>query len=117
MVFADDALVRRLNAEFRGVDAPTNVLAFPAARAPGLRDEGSEPLGDVVLAFETIAREAAALGIAPPARALHMVVHGFLHLHGYDHQTDDEAEKMESMERSSLARLGLPDPYEVDAHA
>jgi probable rRNA maturation factor len=125
VVFADDALIRRLNGEFLGKDAPTNVLAFPAAAGPATppSDDGAgpaaatQPLGDIVLAYETIAREAAAHGIPLADRALHLIVHGFLHLHGYDHETDDDAEKMEAMERMSLARLGLADPYEVDADA
>jgi probable rRNA maturation factor len=77
----------------------------------------ARPLGDVVLAFETIAREAAELGLDLRARALHMVVHGYLHLRGYDHAVEDDARKMESMERKSLARLGVADPYEVRDHA
>ena len=110
VVFADDAVLRRLNATHRGKDQPTNVLAFPAAEAPGAVPA---PLGDVILAFETIAREAEKYGIPLAARSLHMVVHGYLHLVGYDHQTEAEAELMESVERRSLARLQIADPYEV----
>lgn len=135
IVFADDALLQRLNSEHRGVDRPTNVLAFPAltpaelapatrepeeigagAEAPHARPQPQTPLqemslGDVVLALETIAREAAQYGVSVHDRTVHMIVHGYLHLHGYDHQTEDDAEEMESMERRSLARLGLADPY------
>lgn len=119
VVFADDALLRRLNRKHRGVDAPTNVLAFPAA-PPVVHgsvfqdDTAVPPLGDVVLAFETIAREADAYGVSVDARTLHMIVHGYLHLRGYDHAHEDEALTMEAMERKSLARLGLADPYGGD---
>jgi probable rRNA maturation factor len=115
IVFGGDALLQRLNARFRDKDAPTNVLAFPGpAPISGAPAPDPAPLGDVVLGFETIAAEAAAHGISVRARALHMIVHGWLHLHGYDHQTENDAHEMESMERKSLARLGLADPYEVD---
>jgi probable rRNA maturation factor len=115
VVFADDALMKRLNARFRDKDAPTNVLAFPALKPVlGVPELAPAPLGDVVLGFETIAGEADAHGISLRARALHMVVHGYLHLHGYDHQTENDAHEMESMERKSLARLDIADPYEVD---
>jgi probable rRNA maturation factor len=115
VVFADDALLRRLNAQFRDKDTPTNVLAFPALDPiSGCGEPGPASLGDVVLGFESIAGEAAALGISLRARALHMVIHGYLHLHGYDHQTENDAHEMESMERNSLARLSVADPYEAD---
>ena len=94
------------------LDAASFTRASNAWVIAGSRTRSGKP----VLAYETIAEEAAAHGIPVAARALHMVVHGFLHLHGYDHQTEDDAEKMESMERKALARLGLADPYEVDAH-
>jgi len=116
VVFADDALLGALNARHRGKPAPTNVLAFPPAPAPALTPAGeaaTSPFGDVVLAFETIAREAAELGISLRARTVHMIVHGYLHLHGYAHDAEDDAERMESMERTALARLKLADPYEV----
>lgn len=107
ILFADDATLQRLNRDHRGADKPTNVLAFPAA-AP---HPGERILGDVALAFETVAREAAEAGLALRDRAAHMIAHGCLHLHGYDHQTDAEAEEMETMERRALARLGIADPY------
>ena len=113
VVFADDALLQRLNREHRGADAPTNVLSFPAGPSPGgSGGADAESLGDVVLAFETIEREAAELGISFQARVLHMVVHGYFHLHGYDHSAEDDAAEMESMECKALARLGVADPYE-----
>lgn len=106
VVLADDARVRALNARFRAKDAPTNVLSFPAG-------EGAEPgaLGDVILAFETVAAEARAQGKPFEAHAAHLLAHGLLHLVGFDHETDDEAERMEARERAILADLGYPDPY------
>ncbi|WP_349361463.1 rRNA maturation RNase YbeY [Stappia sp.] len=109
VVLADDARVRELNRDWRGKDTPTNVLSFPGG------DEDEPPygplLGDLVLARETVAREADAMGICFFDHLTHLVVHGFLHLFGYDHQIDDEAEDMEALERRILARLGIADPY------
>ncbi|MFU0506810.1 rRNA maturation RNase YbeY [Pseudaminobacter sp. NGMCC 1.201702] len=110
IVFSDDARVQKLNAEWRGKDKPTNVLSFPAfpiepgAVLPPL-------LGDIVLAAETVAREAALEEKPLRHHITHLVVHGLLHLLGYDHETDDEAEEMEALERRTLARLAIPDPY------
>jgi probable rRNA maturation factor len=101
----DDALLRRLNREFRGKDKPTNVLSFPAGAAG--------TLGDVALAFETCAREAHAQRKDLGAHVRHLVVHGTLHLLGYDHETDAEAFAMEARERRVLRRLGVADPYRV----
>ncbi len=112
VVFADDALVRALNARYRGKDAATNVLAFPAATEPQAHDD--VPLGDVVLAVETIWAEAAAQRVDPRDHLTHLIIHGYLHLQGYDHQTDDKARLMEGVERAALARLGRPDPYAGD---
>jgi len=102
---ADEALAR-LNAEFRGKEGPTNVLSFPAG-------EGAAPgfLGDIALAAETIAREAAEQGKTIESHAAHMAVHGFLHLLGYDHIVDVDAAVMEDRERVILASLGIADPY------
>ena len=106
---ADDATVRALNARWRGVDRTTNVLSFPAA-APAL--VGSSPmLGDIVLAFETIEREALLDDKNLADHAIHLVVHGFLHLLGFDHQVAAEADRMEALETRILARLGIADPY------
>ena len=110
VVFLDDVGVQKLNAEWRGKDKPTNVLSFPAFPVePG--DPLPPMLGDIVLAFETVAREAE-LEDKPLAHHIsHLVIHGFLHLVGYDHETEAEAEEMEALERRALARLAIPDPY------
>ena len=107
-MLTDDAAIRRLNAAWRGLDEPTNVLSFPARRHP----RGGRVLGDIVIAYETTAREALAESKPFRHHLSHLAVHGFLHLLGYDHATDDEAEAMERLERAILARLDVPDPYE-----
>jgi probable rRNA maturation factor len=109
---ADDAAQRRLNRDYRGRDRPTNVLAFPAW-ATGDRVPAEAPLllGDVVLAFETVAREARRQNKPLADHLRHLVVHGVLHLLGYDHRAPDEAAIMESLETAILRGLGLPDPY------
>lgn len=113
LVFTSDAEIRKINAEWRGQDKPTNVLSFPAfPLAPGGRPGAM--LGDIVLAQETIAREAADLGKGFDDHLAHLLVHGFLHLFGYDHMKTDEAEKMEGLETRILAELGLSDPYGYD---
>jgi probable rRNA maturation factor len=110
VVLADDALIRRLNRQWRRIDRATDVLSFPAyderppPRAPML-------MGDVVLAFETVAREAQEQGKSLADHMRHLVVHGVLHLMGYDHEAPDEAERMEALETEVLARLGVADPY------
>lgn len=110
LVFTDDAAIRRLNAEWRGKDKPTNVLSFPAFPvAPG--DPLPPMLGDIVLASETVAREAAEEDKPLENHITHLIIHGLLHLLGYDHETDEEAEEMEALERRALARLAIPDPY------
>ena len=109
LLLTDDAEVRALNARWRGQDKPTNVLSFPAA--PPDRLAMSPTLGDVALAFETLAREAEASGAPLADHYRHLVAHGFLHLIGYDHETDEEALAMEALETRILARLGVPDPY------
>jgi probable rRNA maturation factor len=115
VVLTDDQSMRALNARFRGVDAPTNVLAFPAPAAPPFAAQSEEQaasLGDVVIAFETAQAEAAAAGKEFVHHTVHLLVHGVLHLLGYDHGSDTEAEAMEARERTIFIRLGLPDPYE-----
>jgi probable rRNA maturation factor len=109
VAFADDARVRTLNRDFRGKDSATNVLSFPAPA--GVSGPGPRSLGDVVLARETVAAEAAAEGRPVENHIRHLVVHGFLHLLGYDHETDAEAERMEHLETEVLASLGVADPY------
>ncbi|MGD2133120.1 MAG: rRNA maturation RNase YbeY [Maricaulaceae bacterium] len=111
VAFADDAEIRALNRTYRNADKPTNVLAFPAVH-PQMQPQAPAPLGDIILAYETVLREAEAAGLTLEARAAHMIVHGCLHLHGYDHQSDDDALTMQALEARSLARLGYPDPYE-----
>jgi len=108
IALSDDAEVRRLNATWRGMDKPTNVLSFPAADNPGEPDF----LGDVILAIETLEVEARELGVPLAHHFSHLVLHGFLHLLGYDHETEVEAEEMERLEVRILATLGIPDPYD-----
>jgi len=106
LLLGDDAAIAALNKEFRGKDGPTNVLSFPPA------EQGEAGfLGDIALAAETIAVEAESQGKSLDNHAVHIVVHGFLHLLGYDHMDEADAEKMEARERSILASLGISDPY------
>ncbi|HKR88623.1 MAG TPA: rRNA maturation RNase YbeY [Phenylobacterium sp.] len=107
ILLADDETVRDLNARFRGKDGPTNVLSFPAPENP----EGH--LGDIALAYGVCAREAREQGKPIGHHLQHLVAHGVLHLLGYDHMSDDEAEAMEGLERVVLAGLGVPDPYQA----
>ncbi len=116
LVLADDATLRRYNRDYRGIDKPTNVLAFAAAeaaRTPGAPEEAEGPLllGDVLLARETLVREAGEQGKRPADHLCHLVVHGVLHLLGHDHQSQDEAQIMERLEVAALGRLGVADPY------
>jgi probable rRNA maturation factor len=105
VLLTNDETVRQLNDRFRGKDAATNVLSFPALENP----EGF--LGDIALAFGVCEREAAEQGKSLAHHLQHLVAHGALHLVGYDHQTDAEAEAMEALEREILSGLGVPDPY------
>lgn len=121
LVLADDATLRRYNRDYRGIDKPTNVLAFAAVDAPqaprGAPEgapggaEGPLLLGDVLLARETLAREAGEQGKRPADHLCHLVVHGVLHLLGQDHQSEGEAQIMERLEVAALGRLGVADPY------
>ena len=114
---ADDAELRRLNHRYRGRDAPTNVLSFAASdampgRLPALPDDGAPlALGDVVLALETVLDEAGVQGKTVADHVGHLVVHGVLHLVGYDHECDADANIMEGLETAVLAGLGIADPY------
>ena len=108
VLLCDDDTVSRLNSEYRGRAGPTNVLSFPI----GCADAGPENhLGDVAIAFETVAAEAASSHLAIVDHLTHLVVHGVLHLLGYDHQSTREAEEMEALEVEILDRLGVADPY------
>jgi probable rRNA maturation factor len=111
IALSDDAAVRRLNATYRGKDKPTNVLSFPAGDDAQEPDSGSVFLGDVVLALETLQREATELGIPPLHHIQHLAVHGVLHLNNYDHETDEDAAVMEGLEIEILATLGIASPY------
>ena len=112
LILADDALQRELNRQYRGVDKSTNVLAFAGLGDGGEARPGDAAiLGDIVLAFETCAREAAEQSKRREDHALHLALHGLLHLLGYDHDTTDEAEAMETVERRLLAEFGIADPY------
>ena len=124
IVLTDDAAMRRLNRNWRGVDAPTNVLSF-ATKNPGnwhMRDRVSDELdkrlgkhlGDIVLAYETVKREARREGKPFDHHLAHLAVHGFLHLLGYDHASSAEARRMETMERAVLRDLAVPDPYRAN---
>ncbi len=111
IVLGDDALLRRLNATYRGKDAPTNVLSFPFRPRATADREADRYLGDVLLAAETIAREAAERQIEPIQHVQHLVLHGVLHLVGYDHASEAGAAEMERLESEILTSLGLKDPY------
>ncbi|WP_243404062.1 rRNA maturation RNase YbeY [Zavarzinia aquatilis] len=119
ITLSDDAEVRDLNRDWRGKDKPTNVLSFPGlegAMAALLPPEAPRPLGDIILAFETCRVEAEEQGKPLADHARHLVVHGVLHLLGYDHEEDAEAEEMEALETMVLAGLGIPDPYGADPY-
>lgn len=103
ILLCDDNFIRGLNRRWRGIDAPTNVLSFPSRRGAFL--------GDIAIAYETTAGEAQREGKRVRDHFIHLLVHGFLHLVGYDHQNDVEAEEMERLERGILAALGIADPY------
>lgn len=111
IALADDATVRVLNRTYRQKDTPTNVLSFPAHDGASLPPPARVFLGDIVLAAETVAREASDLGIPRVHHLQHLVVHGLLHLIGFDHETDADAAEMETLETAILARIGVPDPY------
>jgi probable rRNA maturation factor len=111
VLLCDDKTIARLNAQWRGQQKPTNVLSFLAPPLQGAVPDEKIPLGDIAIAYETLAREAEESGKTISEHLSHLVVHGFLHLLGYDHHMDDEAERMERMERDILARIGVADPY------
>ena len=109
VVLTDDDAICTLNRDWRKIDKPTNVLSFPAADPDDL--ETAPLLGDIAIALETVMREAVSEKKAFRDHYLHLVVHGTLHLIGFDHEVDEEAEEMEDMERRILAGMGIADPY------
>ncbi len=119
LLACDDARIAALNADFRGKPQPTNVLSWPSEErgaeaegaAPAAPDPADPELGDIAIAYDTCAREAEAAGVPFPAHVTHLVIHGVLHLLGYDHIRDGDATLMEGLEVEILGKLGLPDPY------
>ena len=113
VMLTDDSGIRTLNCNWRGIDKPTNVLSFPALPPTGAvgPDDAPRMLGDIAIAFETTRQEADDEQKPFDHHLGHLAVHGFLHLIGYDHETDDDAEAMEALETEILAQLGIPDPY------
>jgi probable rRNA maturation factor len=113
VMLTDDSGIRTLNLNWRGIDKPTNVLSFPALAPAGRRgpDDAPAMLGDIAIAYETTRREADDEQKPFDHHLSHLAVHGFLHLIGYDHENDAEADAMEALETEILAQLGIPDPY------
>jgi len=108
LMLTDDATIQQFNAQWRGMDKPTNVLSFPAS---GAASEQDVHLGDIAIAFETVAREAEAENKTFYDHLAHLAIHGYLHLIGFDHETDEEACRMESLETRILSSLAIDDPY------
>ena len=109
--YVDESAMQQLNRDYRGRDAPTNVLSFPAAPIAGLPKRVRVGLGDIAVCPAVVAAEAAEQGKSSADHHAHMLVHGVLHLLGYDHESAADAEKMEALERRVLDRLGIGDPY------
>src|SRR3954447_10343356 len=114
LMLTHDGGIRTLNRNWRGIDKATNVLSFPALQPAGPRHDDDAPrmLGDIAIAYETLRGEADEERKPFADHLSHLAVHGFLHLIGYDHENDDDAEAMESLETQILAQLGIPDPYQ-----
>ena len=107
ILLTDNSEIARLNRDWRGIDKPTNVLSFPASRV----GQGDKLLGDIVIAYETLERESTDESRDFLHHLAHLAVHGFLHLIGFDHETDAQAEEMEGLESRIMMRLNMPDPY------
>lgn len=107
ILLTDDSAIRKINLQWRGQDKPTNVLSFPASGA----GQETAHLGDIVIAYETLVREADAEDKPFAHHLAHLAIHGYLHLLGYDHMTDTDAARMEKLETALLDQLGIPDPY------
>ncbi len=115
IMLTDDDGIRTLNKNWRGIDKPTNVLSFPALQPTGPRDDDApRMLGDIAIAYETTRAEADTEHKPFDHHLSHLAVHGFLHLIGYDHEKDGDAEIMEELERKILMQLGIPDPYAIE---
>jgi probable rRNA maturation factor len=109
IVLTDDSAIRKLNRDWRGIDKPTNVLSFPASKTKA--SGRTTILGDIVIAYETLARECDDEDRVFLHHLAHLTVHGFLHLAGYDHETNRRAEEMEGLESKIMTRMKMPDPY------
>jgi probable rRNA maturation factor len=109
ILLTDDSAIRALNRDWRGIDKPTNVLSFPAAKTTATA--GAKMVGDIVIAYETLCRECDDEDRVFLHHLAHLTVHGFLHLIGYDHQTETQADEMEGLESKIMRRMKMPDPY------
>ena len=109
IVLTDDSAITRLNRDWRGIDKPTNVLSFPASGQTDRQE--SRLLGDIVIAYQTLERECETENRLFLHHLAHLAIHGFLHLSGYDHETDGQADEMEALESKIMSRLNMPDPY------
>ena len=107
LALVNDVKIQDLNARYRNKNKPTNVLSFPAMEIDGF----APVLGDIVLSYETVVREAKARALTPDDHVAHLIIHGFLHLQGYDHENDSDAEIMETIEIKTLEGLGIANPY------